>query len=179
MESELESLHFKLIPSFISAQRALGLARSMVDYASTHRVLPDTKVAGAPAVYDFLPFVRLLVESVPRVETLCAERVLPTYAYGRVYRNGNTLPRHRDRDACEISMTVNLSSDRLWPIWFETPECEERGITLSPGDAVVYRGCDAWHWREPFEGEECCQVFLHYVLSYGSRSNFYFDRNRG
>jgi hypothetical protein len=27
---------------------------------------------------------------------------------------------------------------------------------------LIYRGCDLEHWREPFEGETCGQVFLHY-----------------
>ena len=25
-----------------------------------------------------------------------------------------------------------------------------------------YRGCDLEHWRNPFEGKDCGQVFLHY-----------------
>ena len=35
-------------------------------------------------------------------------------------------------------------------------------VNLKPGDMLVYSGCDLEHWREPFEGEECVQVFLHY-----------------
>jgi len=27
---------------------------------------------------------------------------------------------------------------------------------------LMYRGCELEHWREPFEGENCGQVFLHY-----------------
>ena len=27
---------------------------------------------------------------------------------------------------------------------------------------LVYSGCDLEHWREPFEGDTCAQVFLHY-----------------
>ena len=27
---------------------------------------------------------------------------------------------------------------------------------------LVYRGCDLEHWRKPFEGDDCVQVFLHY-----------------
>ncbi len=26
----------------------------------------------------------------------------------------------------------------------------------------MYKGCDLEHWREPFEGKDCGQVFLHY-----------------
>ena len=27
---------------------------------------------------------------------------------------------------------------------------------------LVYSGCDLEHWRKPFEGQVCGQVFLHY-----------------
>ena len=27
---------------------------------------------------------------------------------------------------------------------------------------LVYSGCKLEHWREPFEGDSCGQVFLHY-----------------
>ncbi len=27
---------------------------------------------------------------------------------------------------------------------------------------LVYSGCELEHWREPFEGDNCAQVFLHY-----------------
>ena len=35
-------------------------------------------------------------------------------------------------------------------------------VLLSPGDMLIYRGCEMEHWREAFEGETCAQVFLHY-----------------
>ena len=31
-----------------------------------------------------------------------------------------------------------------------------------PGDMLVYRGMELEHWREEFQGNDCCQVFLHY-----------------
>ena len=27
---------------------------------------------------------------------------------------------------------------------------------------LMYRGCELEHWRKPFEGKDCGQVFLHY-----------------
>jgi len=33
---------------------------------------------------------------------------------------------------------------------------------LKPGDMLFYRGVDLEHWREPFKGKECGQVFFHY-----------------
>jgi hypothetical protein len=52
-----------------------------------------------------------------------------------------------------------------WSIFLE-PSSEEgkEGIEvkLEAGDMLMYRGCDLEHWRTPFEGEACGQVFLHY-----------------
>jgi hypothetical protein len=27
----------------------------------------------------------------------------------------------------------------------------------------MYQGCTLEHWREPFKGEKCVQLFLHYT----------------
>ena len=35
-------------------------------------------------------------------------------------------------------------------------------VELKPGDMLIYSGCDLEHWREPFEGNNNAQVFLHY-----------------
>ena len=35
-------------------------------------------------------------------------------------------------------------------------------INLKPGDMLIYSGCELEHWREPFDGDDCAQVFLHY-----------------
>jgi hypothetical protein len=35
-------------------------------------------------------------------------------------------------------------------------------VDLKPGDMLIYKGMELEHWREPFEGEDCIQVFLHY-----------------
>ena len=106
------------------------------------------------------------------------ERVLPTYCYARVYYKGAILERHTDRPSCEVSVTLNLGSDKEWPIFIRTPEGEEVSVTLGPGDAMLYYGCDAEHWRERFDGICCNQVFLHYVKSRGENQPFYFDKIR-
>ena len=35
-------------------------------------------------------------------------------------------------------------------------------VDLEIGDMLIYEGCKLEHWREPFEGDNCGQVFLHY-----------------
>lgn len=35
-------------------------------------------------------------------------------------------------------------------------------IILKPGDMLIYRGCELYHWRDKFLGLCHAQVFLHY-----------------
>ena len=75
---------------------------------------------------------------------------------------------------------MNLAGD-AWPIYLE-PSGKEgmKGIKvdLDPGDMLVYRGCELEHWREPFQGDECIQVFLHYnnVATPGADKNIFDTR---
>ena len=81
-----------------------------------------------------------------------------------VPRKDDELKRHKDRFSCEISTTMNLGGDS-WPIYLEPSGKKNMNgikVDLKPGDMLVYRGCDLEHWREPFKGDECVQVFLHY-----------------
>ena len=86
------------------------------------------------------------------------------YSYARVYKYGDLLRRHRDRFSCEISTTLNLGGDP-WPIYLDpTGGTNNEGVQvdLKPGDMLVYRGAELEHWRYPFIGNKCVQVFLHY-----------------
>ena len=43
---------------------------------------------------------------------------------------------------------------------------------------LIYSGCDLEHWREPFQGKLCGQVFLHYNHADGrfAKTNLYDKR---
>ena len=178
MSGGLQARNFVVLPQFISRQRAQALASSLAQHHAVAPLTPDRLVPGSPAIYDFLPFVRLLVEKIPQIEEVAEDKILPTYTYARMYGHGETLPLHEDRDACELSLTLNLDADEPWPIWLKSRDGETVMIRQQPGDAMVYLGCQTPHWREPFEGNFCTQVFLHYVFSFGSRSYTYFDKKR-
>ncbi len=178
MNAELQARHFLPLPQFVPPLRARALAQTLVRYHSATPLAPDVLVPGAPSVYDFLPFVRLMVEKIPQVEEVVGERILPTYTYARLYGHGDALRQHEDRDACELSLSLNLDADDPWPIWFKSPDGTAVSISQRPGDAVVYLGCQTPHWREPYPGTSCAQVFLHYVFAFGDRAYAYFDKKR-
>jgi len=100
----------------------------------------------------------------PLMEKHTKLKLVETYSYLRIYKKGNELKRHKDREACQVSCTLNLGGD-IWPIFVEpSGKKNKKGkkVILNPGDLMIYKGFDIEHWREPFEGNSCSQVFLHY-----------------
>lgn len=176
MISSLTENNYLVVPGFIDVERALKLSSEFKQYCEKNQVPGDSQVSHSSAKYDYISFLELLCEKTPEVSRIIGETVLPTYSYARVYRRGNDLPPHSDRQACEISLTVNLDCDTPWDIWIATPTGEERSVTLRPGDAMIYLGCAATHWRNQFTGNYCSQLFLHYVRSRGPYSHVYFDK---
>lgn len=139
--------------------------------------LGDLQVPDAPVVCRD-PVLDALLENLrARVEQVTGFRLWPTYSYLRVYKRGSVLAAHRDRPACEISMTLNLGMDaeEPWPIWIAGPT-GIAAVSLNPGDGLIYRGCDCYHWREPFAGNRLAQVFLHYVDQDGPNAEWKFDK---
>jgi len=145
--------------------------------SSSTIALGDNQVADAPVAYGD-PHLDTLLEGIRgTVEGATGIQLFPTYSYLRVYKHGNLLRAHRDRPAAEISMTVNLgmSADEPWPIWIAGPK-GIASVSLNPGDGLIYRGCDCYHWREPFAGDHLAQVFLHYVDQHGPNSEWKYDK---
>ena len=143
----------------------------------------DAQVPGVYSHYGDMVMETLLMKVLPVMKEQTGLDLIPTYAYSRVYEKGSTLFRHKDRPSCEISTTMNLGGDP-WPIYIDptgennvlksqyTSKGEEvllketahkgNRVDLEVGDMLVYSGCDLEHWREPFQGNLCHQVFLHY-----------------
>lgn len=174
----LNVLNYEVVPNFIDPERAVKLGDEFKDYVDKHDVSGDDQVRLSRSMYNYISFLELLTEKTNHVSNVCGERVLPTYCYARVYHRGADLKRHKDRPACEVSVTLNLGSDKDWPIYIKAPNGDNVAVTLKPGDGMLYYGCIAEHWREPFEGDFCKQVFLHYVKSRGENQPFYFDKMR-
>ena len=135
----------------------------------------DNQVPNTYSHYGDLAMETLLQEVKPIMEKKTNLKLIPTYSYARIYKEGDVLHKHKDRFSCEISTTLNLGGDK-WPI-FINPDHKEgvvspkgyipsksKGIevNLNPGDMLVYKGNILEHWRNVFKGKDCGQVFLHY-----------------
>ena len=153
----------------------------------------DPQVPNSYAKYADRFMETLLVTTIDVMKKKTGLDLIPTYSYTRLYRKGNILRRHKDRPSCEISTTLNLGGDP-WPIYID-PTGENNVIdeyksivkpgahigvevNLKPGDMLIYSGCELEHWRKPFEGNLCGQVFLHYNHANGrfAKTNLYDKR---
>lgn len=176
MNRQLIDNNFLVIKNFIDSKRAKSLYKEFKKYCEENYVGGDPQVPDTPGKYNYSSFLELLCEKTLEVSKIIEEPVLPTYCYTRIYKNGDVLKKHVDRDACEISMTLHLDGDLDWEIYVENPSGDEVPVKLESGDALIYFGCDAPHWRNSFTGNFYSQVFLHYVRSKGERSYTYFDK---
>lgn len=114
----------------------------------------------------------LMLSKKSKVEEATKLQLLPTYSFWRMYTYLADLKKHKDRESCEISVTVMLGScGTEWPIYMDG-----NALTLEKGDAVIYRGIEVEHWREEYQGDWHSQVFLHYVDKNGPHADFKFDK---
>jgi hypothetical protein len=176
--TEFKNRGYIVIPSLV-ADPAL---QQLHDYVVAVCRLPyalryDTQVPGVPAVYGDRIMDCFLEELLPVVEEELEVSLFPTFSYFRVYRTGDVLRQHRDRPACEVSVTLSLGSESSepWPIWMKGSEGPQ-AIALQRGDAVIYQGHGIAHWREKFEGNYAAQVTLHYVDQHGPHREWKFDK---
>ena len=175
------------------------LKRDAVEFMYKNNIHAESSLLGTwkdkqiPNTYShYADFVMetLLVKMLPVMKEHTGLDLLPTYSYARAYKKGDILKRHKDRPSCEISTTLNLGGDK-WSIFIDPTGSDNvideyknihkpnapKGdkVILDVGDMLVYSGCDLEHWREPFEGNICGQVFLHYNHlngKYSSKNKF-------
>ena len=160
----------------------------------------EGQVEGSLAVYTH-PQYRSIHSSIRlKLEKVIGKKLYNTYYYDRYYFPGQALTVHCDRNACEISVSINISTNLKtpWPLWIKTPDTENgigenRSVILEPGDGMLYKGCERPHWRDPMpteysktwygkkiekEGLYYHQVFFHYVLADGYRAHCANDSSR-
>jgi hypothetical protein len=179
LRQQLLDNNYVVIDNFISQEKAQELYKYFTEEAlkNPKAFAHDDQCQKSLAMYDFRWFVELLVDKIPFMSEVLEEPMFPTYSYARIYANQEVLKKHKDRHACEVSVTLHLGSDETeWPIWFTKPNGEQVSYNLKPGQAVIYLGMISEHWRDAFEGQEYAQVFLHYVRGRGENWVCYFDK---
>lgn len=166
-------MNHHILKSFIKPTVANELAHRLIaeEYYQVDDQCPHSK-----SFSNFLPFSKLQIECLSRVSEIVREPVLPTYNYSRIYMHGETLKRHTDREACEVTISINLARCCEWPLCLASETGEEFSIVQNPGDAVIYYGTVMPHWRDTYPGSQHIQVFLHYVRAEGPYAWAVFDK---
>lgn len=119
-------------------------------------------LGGDPALDAILEWIR------PKVSRLVGLNLAPTYSYTRQYAKGEALIRHKDRAACEISVTVAIQvpkGEKPSAIHLKSPKLSQTKVEMFEGDGCIYAGTEVEHWREPFRTGGYIQLFLHFIAT--------------
>ena len=155
-----------------------------------------SEILRAPAfeIYGnaYPPMQSFLWALTPAMEAVVGHKLVPTYDYFRIYREGDICRVHRDRAACQhsLSLTLDYSDDVPWPL--EVGAAGEAGpqdlftdnfgdepsaaLAMGVGDEVAYRGVDHRHGRTiPNPNAWSAHLFLHWVDPDGPFADQAFD----
>lgn len=184
--NELNNKKFVYLKNLVSKDRCDTLASYLKEKSKDEGVY-DSQCGKSKAFKGDPNLDKLLEDVLPDIEAATGKKLLPAYSYARYYVPGEELKIHIDRPACEISVTLTLGYDgKIWPIYMgegsddksSTIKLNDDGkevylddvyrVETEVGDAVLYKGCEIYHWREKYkEGNWQAQVFLHYVDANG------------
>ena len=152
----------------------------------------EHQVEGSLARYSHPQYLKIHSGVRKKLEKIIGRKLYNTYYYDRYYFSGQELIKHADRDACEISVSIHISTnlpDNLkdWPFKIKTPDTytddtkttvlvpgEERSLVLNAGDGLLYKGCERPHWRDAmptppkkkklFGKEEDIEYYYHQIF---------------
>ena len=127
----------------------------------------EGQVEGSLSRYTYPKYLKVHGGIRKKLEKIIGRDLYETYYYDRYYFPGQELTKHADRDACEISVTVHISTNlkEQWPIKIKTPDIyadkekrellslgQIKEVILEPGDGMIYKGCERPHWRDRMPG---------------------------
>lgn len=188
-----------------------GLFAPEICQAFFNRMRADLEAAGRPLTsfgasgpllrreaievyaYEYTPMLTFLWGLTPRMSQATGKDLLPTYAYFRLYQQGDVCRVHGDRASCEhsLSLTLGYSDGKPWALSVEaermdTPRADIQedfggaaygSVAMAPGDGVLYQGVHHRHGRvDPNPNEWSAHLFMHWVDRDGPYAEHAFDR---
>jgi hypothetical protein len=171
-------------------QEDLGLMRSR-NFVRANSLL--TKPAIEVYSLEYPPMATFLWGLTPRISQVAGRGLVPSYAYFRIYQQGDVCRVHSDRPACEhsLSLTVELGDNIPWALSFEKRALEQplaqidpdfgaepfSSLAMEAGDGVMYRGVNHRHGRlDPNPNRWSAHMFMHWVDPEGPYADHAFDR---
>lgn len=176
MNKTLINDNYLIIPNFILSETAIEIGKRFEEFCNNVQAEGDSQAPHSKSVYSYFPLVELQCLQTVNLSRIVGNTLLPTYNYARVYGQGDELKPHKDRESCEVSITLCLDENGpAWPIFMTKPDGNVSSISLFPGDAIVYLGCRSTHWRGPLHLPKYKQAFLHYVKADGPFAGYAFE----
>lgn len=194
LQEEFEKNKYVYLKDFLVEENCEQLTKQLNNFVKRQETIKDPQCPLSESLSYSPVFDKLLEDLLPYVEFASGLKLYPTYAYARLYANGEELKPHVDRPSCEISLTLTLGYEGdQWAIYMSDIDEESKEktvigednkeyhvkniseIKMDVGDAVIYRGMDKCHWREKFKGKWQAQVFLHYVDVQGPYPEYKYD----
>lgn len=189
------------LPAFLSKQlvravyeravQELNLQTPRREFVTQGNLLTKPAIEVYSHIYP--PLAGFLWGLTPAIEAHAGKRLVPTYAYLRIYQRGDVCKVHSDRYACEHSLSLMLaaSDGKAWGLSvgkirraeptaavnsdFDNEAFET--MPMVPGDGVIYQGVHHRHGRlEPNPNGWSAHAFLHWVDPDGPYAEQAFDR---
>lgn len=157
-----KEIGYVYIKNFLSLEECQEAIYRMLNSPNNNNHI-DTQCPLSDSYYNLYPDI--LEKKINFIEELTGYKLLPAYSYSRIYKRGETLEDHKDREACEIttSVTLGFNGEKVWPIHMNTGE-EIKSFEIEVGDCLVMQGSKYHHWRDKYvEGDWQAQVFFHYI----------------
>tara|TARA_R110000796_G_scaffold31582_1_gene83651 strand:- start:55 stop:660 length:606 start_codon:yes stop_codon:yes gene_type:complete len=168
----------------------------LIKYSNSNHMNLDQQTGSFIRNYADDVMETLMDLSTPVIESNVGKKLFPTYSYFRIYDKGDDLKTHTDREACEFTVALCLGADPVdkpYDIFVgerddnsdykyynqKTNKLEglniEHKFNMVPNSAVVFKGQDKVHWREPSTHDHFITVFLHYVDQEGPHKDEKYD----
>ena len=171
MNNEFEERGYKLINLNLGYEDLI--VKTFEECIKFNKIQPKTAPFVSPAPIKI--YMESLASIVQRdyltsiVEKETDLKLIPTYCLVRKYFKGSILSTHTDRGPCEISLTYCISGPE-WEI-----NMGDNTLITKIGNGVIYKGCEISHGRPKPSSGEVIQVFNHWVISDGAKSNSAYD----
>ena len=176
---QLEVDKYVYLKEFLSLENCEELTKELHQLVEDKLTYTDDQCPLSHSIYGGKKFDALLNGLLPYFESATGKQLYPTYSYARLYKPGEILEVHTDRESCEISATITLGFEgEGWPLYMgdDMDKSNPSIVHMDVGDAILYYGGIKHHWREEYnQGKWQAQVFLHYVDANGPYKDWKFD----
>ncbi len=178
------SAGYRIADALVTPEQCAFLRRAMDRSrdAGEMRVANHRAYRGPNNQYAPIAAQMFLGSLTAKMSALVGRELLPSFSFWRIYRQGDVLNRHKDRNACEVSVTISLmpkdKESAIWPIAVCDLHGQNHSINLPMGSGLLYQGTEVEHWRDPLTTSEHYQMFLHYVVAGGRFAELVHDEGK-